>query len=463
MAAALVFDAAPRMEYRHDNKTRLEAARELGLWLLAQLPEQSEIAVLDTRLGSAAAFQPDRGAAKERIARLESVANSQPLPAAIDAAVKLLRQSRSGAQGNLHLHRSLPRRLARGASRPAPAATRRAGRPGSLRHRRGRRRSRPTTAWARCGFRARSSRTAARCASRRTLSCIGAAAARSSNCTCWTPTASRRNASEQSVEAVPGELRPVEFHIGGLEPGTHQGFVRIVGQDGLAADDTRYFTVAVKPAWRVLVAAPKPAESYALFLAEALAPAGYRKRGQARFDCDICDLARTGQAAACRLCRRVPVGSDAAGAGHVEEAGRFRGGRARRGDLPGPKRPADRLVQRARRRRNCCRASCCGRRGGPTAICIWPRAIISTRSSRRSAARPARSPGTPFPCSAIGNSIQLAERAWASVLPYSDGKPALLERPVGQGARADDDHARLRSAQSRTRGICCRRARRGRS
>ena len=67
-------------------------------------------------------------------------------------------------------------------------------------------------------------------------------------------------------------MQPVEFRLGGLEPGTHQGFVRIVGQDGLAADDTRYFTVAVKPAWRVLVAAPKPAESYALFLTEALAP-----------------------------------------------------------------------------------------------------------------------------------------------------------------------------------------------
>ena len=49
--------------------------------------------MLDTRLGSTAAFQADRGAAKERIARLETVANSQPLPAAIEAAVKLLRQS----------------------------------------------------------------------------------------------------------------------------------------------------------------------------------------------------------------------------------------------------------------------------------------------------------------------------------------------------------------------------------
>ena len=31
VAAALVFDAAPRIEYRHDNQTRLESGRDLGL------------------------------------------------------------------------------------------------------------------------------------------------------------------------------------------------------------------------------------------------------------------------------------------------------------------------------------------------------------------------------------------------------------------------------------------------
>ena len=67
VAAALVFDAAPHMEYRHENQTRLEAARDLGLWLLAQLPQESEIAVLDTRLGRRRRFRPDRGAAKDRI------------------------------------------------------------------------------------------------------------------------------------------------------------------------------------------------------------------------------------------------------------------------------------------------------------------------------------------------------------------------------------------------------------
>ena len=84
------------------------------------------------------------------------------------------------------------------------------------------------------------------------------------------------------------------------------------------------------------------------------------------------------------------------------------------------------------RRRSCCRASCCVRRGGPTATCGWPRAIFSIRSWRPSAAGQARSLGTPFPCSAIGSSISVA-RASSVVLPYSDGGPAVFERPVGRG------------------------------
>ncbi|MDZ7620880.1 MAG: BatA domain-containing protein, partial [Patescibacteria group bacterium] len=49
VAAVLVFDAAPRMQYRAENRTRMEEAQEFGLWLLGQLPRNSQIAVLDTR------------------------------------------------------------------------------------------------------------------------------------------------------------------------------------------------------------------------------------------------------------------------------------------------------------------------------------------------------------------------------------------------------------------------------
>ena len=92
VAAALVFDTSPRMDYRHENRTRLEVAEQLGLGLLAQLPGESQIAVLDTGPGLAA-FQVDRGAAKHRIERLSSAANSQPLSSALDEAVGLLEES----------------------------------------------------------------------------------------------------------------------------------------------------------------------------------------------------------------------------------------------------------------------------------------------------------------------------------------------------------------------------------
>ena len=92
VAAAMVFDTSVRMDYRHENRTRLEAAREFGAWLLAQLPRESQVAVLDTR-GSAAVFQVDRGAAGDRIARLESAAYALPLPRVIEDAVRLVAKS----------------------------------------------------------------------------------------------------------------------------------------------------------------------------------------------------------------------------------------------------------------------------------------------------------------------------------------------------------------------------------
>src|SRR5947209_6759097 len=46
VAAALIFDSSPRMEYREDNHTRLESAAETARWLLTQLPRESDVAVL---------------------------------------------------------------------------------------------------------------------------------------------------------------------------------------------------------------------------------------------------------------------------------------------------------------------------------------------------------------------------------------------------------------------------------
>ena len=95
VAAALVFDTSPRMDYRQQNQTRLQAAQDIGLWLLQQLPAESHAAVVDGRRGEGV-FQVDLGAAQDRVGRLETSSVARPLWERIEAAAKLLDDSREG-------------------------------------------------------------------------------------------------------------------------------------------------------------------------------------------------------------------------------------------------------------------------------------------------------------------------------------------------------------------------------
>ncbi len=431
VAAALVFDAAAHMEYRHENKTRLEVAQELGQWLLAQLPENSEIGVIDTQLGSGSAFQPDRGAAKDRIAGLKIVTNSQSLPTALDAAKKLLEKSEKERR-EIYLFTDLSRggwpeeqsaRLQQqltelsgasvyvidvGVANPIDYGL------GELR----------------LSSEAISSRSPLGVET--SLSCIGESQPRTVELHVLDADGKPQKRSEQTVEPALGELRPIEFRVGGLAPGTHQGFVRITGQDGLAADDTRFFTVEVKQPWRVLVAAPKPAESYSLFFTQALAPELWRKRGQASFDCDICDLTELtkrplAEYAAIFLLDPAPLEpatwqklSDYAAEGHG--VGIFLGRNAAVVDsfnqpqaqamLPG------KLLRQARRMDGQLHLA-------PT---DYQHPILGGDLRRLAGSIP----WDAFPVFRYWE-FDKAAKGVGVVLPYSDGRPALLERPVGRG------------------------------
>ncbi len=96
--------------------------------------------------------------------------------------------------------------------------------------------------------------------------------------------------AQTTARPQPDQSQVIDFQIDGLDQGTHQGYVRIAGEDSLPADDARYFTVDVRPPWKVLVAAHKPAQRRAIFLTEALAPAAFRRTSQARFECDVVPL-----------------------------------------------------------------------------------------------------------------------------------------------------------------------------
>src|SRR3954468_5099693 len=91
IAAAIVIDTSPRMQYRHENKTRLEAAQDMAQWLLRQLPAESELAILDSHSGSGA-FAIDRSAAAKSVERLRTAGTPRPLAEVIERAVSLVKQ-----------------------------------------------------------------------------------------------------------------------------------------------------------------------------------------------------------------------------------------------------------------------------------------------------------------------------------------------------------------------------------
>ena len=117
VAAAFVFDTQPHMMYRHENQTRLEAAREMALWILPRLPEESQVGVLDGRTDEPV-FQVDLAAAKQRIrAARRGQRGSARRCRLLDSAAELLARERP-APRDLRLHRPGPRRLVARSRRP---------------------------------------------------------------------------------------------------------------------------------------------------------------------------------------------------------------------------------------------------------------------------------------------------------------------------------------------------------
>jgi hypothetical protein len=430
IAAALVFDAAPRMNYRQDNHSRLEVARDLGLRLIAQLPKESQIAILDTGLGPAV-FQVDRGAAVERVQHLETVANSQPLTRAIENGLQRLSQS-DLPRKEIYIFSDLSQ-----AAWPADAAARLQDRLadtpglgiyvidvgvdnpvnfslGQLRFPSGQIISKRSPLQIETTF-----------------SAVGGGGQRAVEMFLLDADGKPVRAEAIPCSIKPGQSVPVQFRKLLDRAGTHQGFIRITGEDGLADDDTRYFTVEVKPAWRVLLAAPTPAKEFALFLSQAIAPTAFRKQGTARFDCDVVSFAELSAqtldpyAAICLLDpppldasvwqRLVNYASDGHGVAvflgrHAQSVESFN-------DPKAQELLAGRLVRQSLR---------------PDGDChLAPRAyqhpILSSFRGRAS-----QIPWDAFPVFRYWQLDHLAAGA-SVVVPFNDDAPAILERPVGAG------------------------------
>jgi hypothetical protein len=293
VAAALVFDTSPRLDYKLANKTRLDEARETALWLLAQLPPDSEAAVVD-RQSRATVFAAELGAARQRINRLTTSAVGPQLPGLVEDALRLLSTSekqrkelyvfsdlsRGGwpvatsdawrklidAAGNVSIHV-----IDVGASEPRNFAI--------------------TSPRLSSDVLATGTPLRVQCEAQRLAPADSAAEdERTVELYLLDDKQQPVKRAQEVARFGPGDSQTVDFRIASLESGLHQGYIKLAGEDNLPCDDTRFFTVLVRPAWKVLLAAPADPSDYALFLREALAPYPLRIKGEAAFACDVVPL-----------------------------------------------------------------------------------------------------------------------------------------------------------------------------
>lgn len=301
VAAAIVIDTSPRMQYRQENQTRLELAQETAQWLLRQLPAESDIALFDSRSASGA-FAADRSTAERAVARLQQATAPRPLVDVIEAAVQTVKQkplSRkevyvfsdlAAAAWRADSSSQLQKILAEqadtllyvidvGASQPRNFAF------GELRLSGDRL---PAGADLQIDAEVSASGSAGQRTIELWVERTDPTLPIIRDGKAVLPTADLRESRTLQLPASGSEN--VQFRLTGLATGTHNGWLRIVGQDGLAIDDVRYFTVEVQAAWPVLLVAPSGTSTR--YLSEVLAPLPLRQAGQASFRCESIEQSR---------------------------------------------------------------------------------------------------------------------------------------------------------------------------
>jgi aerotolerance regulator-like protein len=307
VAAVVVVDTSPRMEYRHENQSRLEVAQETAAWLIKQLPADSEVAVVDSRPGGAT-FAVDRTAAEKSIQRLRPTGTPRPLPEVILSAVGLARQN-SRPRKEVYVLSDLTAAAWR-TDQPADLQKTLADQShvqlyvidvGAAQPR--------NFALGELDLSSQVLPPGVKPAIEVEVKAVGIGGERQIELRLeehdatlpiirdGKPVLPKTFRSDvKTVTLQPGESQRVTLQVQGvagqtpnassqtrnlpLPLGTHQGTVRILGEDGLALDDVRYFAVEVQPDWPIAVFAPPGVQTDEQVRA-------LRNNPKARFRCDV--------------------------------------------------------------------------------------------------------------------------------------------------------------------------------
>ncbi len=283
VAVAFVVDTGHRMLMRQANRTRLEDAAEIAEELIDRLPRGSRIAVIGTS-GGPLNFAASSNAAKSALARLDAGPAAMPLSSAINAAADLLRESEFGRK-ELYLFTDLSL-AAWEAGEPAASVFARHPEVSPVVIDVG---VEQPSNFSLDTVRLAAERVSATAPLEVTVSRsrLGEAEQRSVAVEIVQPGGGYARRSVQPLAWDEAGCEPVTFSIAGLEKGTRQGRVVIVGTDDLDADDVRYFSVVVDSTPRVLVAAPEPAGKTGRYVTQAIAPPNLARDGRGRLDVSL--------------------------------------------------------------------------------------------------------------------------------------------------------------------------------
>ena len=92
VAAILLIDNSPTMEYRFENETRFDKAKDIAAWLITQLSIESQVCVTATD-NDTPFFSVDTAAAGKRLSKLDIVYQSATIPQTLARALPLIEKS----------------------------------------------------------------------------------------------------------------------------------------------------------------------------------------------------------------------------------------------------------------------------------------------------------------------------------------------------------------------------------
>ena len=305
VATALIFDTSLRMDYRTRNQTRLEVACEMGNWVVERLPQDSQVAILESRVPAgqnkqfeAPAFCLNLSGAQRAIERLQTTGHTRSLWRVIEESINLLARSELSQQEifvftdftrSAWLREEEARRIGEllreqehivlhiidvGVTEPKNI------RLGNLEI------STQTTALHQ-PLDVSVSLHSIGLSGQRALELI----VEEANSTgplvqgekTILPTSQTRG---QQLVDINDERNPTTtFSLPQLPIGIHHGRIRLVDPDGLAADNQRYFSFEVRDPWSVLVVAPKNVNTH--LFTEALSPQQEASRGNTSYNCVV--------------------------------------------------------------------------------------------------------------------------------------------------------------------------------